>query len=73
MLLVEKLSPRLGLAPRRGDLVFFQPPPRLREIADGRRVAAGQARTLPLTNVPTLALTLTLPLTLARTLPLTYS
>ncbi len=57
MLLVEKLSPRLGLAPRRGDLVFFQPPPRLREIADGRRVAAGQAglylsptRDLPLTH-----------------------
>eukprot|EP00964_Phaeocystis_antarctica_P058121 scaffold34451_cov60-Phaeocystis_antarctica.AAC.2 len=29
-------------APLRGDLVFFQPPPRLREVADGRRVAAGQ-------------------------------
>jgi len=43
VLLVEKLSPRLGAAPHRGDLVFFQPPPRLREIADGRRVAAGQA------------------------------
>ena len=24
MLLVEKLSPRLGAAPHRGDLVFFQ-------------------------------------------------
>ena len=42
MLLVEKLSPRFRAEPHRGDLVFFQPPPRLREIADGRRVAAGQ-------------------------------
>ena len=42
MLLVEKLSPRFGAEPHRGDLVFFQPPPRLREIADNRRVAAGQ-------------------------------
>ena len=43
VLLVEKLSPRFGAEPHHGDLVFFQPPPRLREIADNRRVAAGQA------------------------------
>lgn len=43
VLLVEKLSLRLGAEPHRGDMVFFQPPPRLREVADGRRVAAGQA------------------------------
>ena len=76
MLLVEKLSPRLGLAPRRGDLVFFQPPARLREIADGRRVAAGQARTLPLITLTltlNLTLTLTLTLILARTLARTLT
>ena len=29
---------------QRDELVFFRPPPRLREIADGRRAAAGQSQ-----------------------------
>ena len=43
VLLVEKFSPRLGLAPKRGEILFFQPPPALREIANERRAAAGQS------------------------------
>ena len=43
VLLVEKLSPRLGLAPRRGEVIFFQPPLALRGIANERRATAGQS------------------------------
>ena len=42
VLLVEKLSPRLGVHPRRGDLVFFEPPPTLQAIVAERTTGAAR-------------------------------
>ena len=35
VLIVEKISPRLGIQPPRGSLVFFRPPPALQDIVKG--------------------------------------
>ena len=43
VILVEKVSPRLGVAPRRDELVFFEPPPALGEIVSKREAAVAAA------------------------------
>ena len=43
VLLVEKISPKLGLLPKRGDIVLFEPPPALRAIVTEREGQAAAA------------------------------